>query len=256
MAKKSKDTIYEEFLADLKTLNPGIEEVLKDEKVSAKLREGVMARADYSQSKDELRAQQEQFAAEVEQARQKIEGWQKWYGETSTQVATMHEKLNQYETLYGEIEDSGDKRRAARALGISKEDVDSLLETKMNQRDLAALKFADDLTDIKLDYMTRFKEKLDTQEVFKIAGERGTDLNTAYNLHIAERIEEVRNKDFEERIKKERAEAVSEYASQHNLPVVPNTSDMVHVLDAKDVPNTPRERTAAALAAFNTRRNQ
>jgi len=252
MAKKN-DAAYESFLADLKALNPQIEEILKDDKVSTKIREGVLARADYSSHMDTLRAEREAFASEVQEARQKISGWQNWYGQATEEVANVQSRLQQYESLYGPIE-SADKREAAKVMGISKEEMDRALEDRMNQRDIAALKFADDLTDIKMDYRDRFKDKLDTTAVFKLAGERGVDLNTAYNLHIADRLEEVRNKDVEERIKQAREEAVSEYASKHNLPVVPSSNDIVHVLDAKDVPATQRDRVAAAVAAMNAGR--
>lgn len=250
MAKKSKDAAYEEFLADLRAVNPQIEEILKDEKVSAKLRDGVLARADYSANMDALRAEREQFASEVAEARQNIQGWQKWYGDATAEVATVQTKLQKYEQMFGPIESAADTRQAARQLGVSKEELNSALEERMNQRDLAALKFADDLTDIKLDFQSRFKDRLDTTAVFELAGKRGVDLRTAYDLHIADRVEELRSKDIEARIKQAREEAVSEYASKHNLPVAPTTSDMTHTLDVKDAPKGSHDRVAAAVAAF------
>tara|TARA_R110000868_G_scaffold255919_6_gene512592 strand:+ start:360 stop:1127 length:768 start_codon:yes stop_codon:yes gene_type:complete len=252
MAKKN-DAAYDQFLADLKAINPQFEEIVKDEKVSAKLREGVLARADYSSHMDTLRNERETFAVEVQEARQKIQGWQSWYGQATEQVASVQGKLQEYETLYGPIQ-AGEKREVARAMGISKEEMDRALEDRMNQRDIAALKFADDLTDIKMDFKDKFKEKLDTTAVFRLAGERGVDLNTAYNLHIADRLEDVRTKDVEERISRARQEAVSEYASQHNLPVTPSSNDIVHVLDAKNVSTNARDRVAAAVASMNASR--
>lgn len=253
MAKKTSDTIFKDFLADLESINPGLKEILADEKVSAKLKDGVLARADYSSKMDDFRTSQEAFATEVTEARQKIAGWQKWYGDVSTQTVTMQEKLKQYEDTYGDIE-TGDKRAAASRLGVSKEELTTLLDSRTREHDLAAIKFADDLTDIKIDYRDRFKEKLNTEAVFKLAGERQIDLNTAYNLHIAERVEEMRTKDVDERIKQARADAVAEYASKHNLPVMSNDSVMTHVLDTKDVATTPQTRVAAALAGMNASR--
>jgi len=254
MAKKH-DAAFDAFLADLKAINPQIEELVKDEKVSAKLREGVLARSDYSANMDALRAEREQFASEVAEARQNIQGWQKWYGDATTEMATMQTKLQQYESAYGAIDTAADRGAAARHLGISKDELTQALEERVNRTELAALKFADDLTDIKIDYRDRFKEKLDTAAVYKLAGERGIDLHTAYNLHIAERVEEQRGKDVEERIKQARQEAVAEYASKHNLPVVPSTSDMVHSLDVPDAPKTQRDRLAAAIQSFNASRH-
>lgn len=256
MAKKDKDAIFKEYLAELEAINPAIKDILADEKVSTKLREGVLARADYSSSMDTLRAERESFAAEVAEARTRIDGWQKWYGEASKQVATTQEQLEAYKEAYGDL-DAGEKRRIAQNAGYTKEEFEKRLQDEINKRDVANLKFADDLTDVKIDFMSRFKEPLDTEEVFKIAGERGVDLKTAYNQHIAERVEDQRNKEFEARIKQEREDAVKEYASKHNLPVLDNRSDVVpHVLDSKDAPKTSHDRVAAALAGLASMRRQ
>lgn len=253
MAKKNSDTLFKDYLAELSEINPALKDILSDEKVSAKLKEGVLARADYSAKMDEFRTSMESertaFAQEVTEARTKIAGWQKWYGDTTQQVAGIQERLKQYEDTYGDI-DPGERRQVAKALGVTKEELNTALESRMNERDLAALKFADDLTDVKLDYDRRFKEPLDTQAVFKIAGERQTDLKTAYNLMIAPRVEEIRTKDLDERIKRERKEAVEEFASQHKLPTVDTRSDLTHTLDIKDAPKTQHDRVAAAIAGL------
>lgn len=252
MAKKNSDTIFKDYLAELEAINPGLKDILADERVSAKLKEGVLARSDYSAQMDSLRTERESFATEVAEARQKIAGWQSWYGTASTEVAGLKDKLTKYEDTYGELE-AGNAKAAAR-MGVSKEELNTLLESRTREHDLAAIKFADHLTDIKIDFRDRFKEKLDTEAVFKLAGEKQVDLTTAYNLHIADRVEEMRTKDVDERIKQARADAVSEYASKHNLPVMSNDSVMTHVLDSKDVATTPQSRVAAALAGMNASR--
>lgn len=248
MSKKN-DAAYDSFLADLKAINPQIEEILKDEKVSAKLKEGVLARADYSRNMDEFREAQTAFAAEVQEARQKIQGWQNWYGETSKQVAGIQGKLKAYQDAYGELDDT-DRRRIAKEQGMTPEQFETRLQDEINRRDIANLKFADDLTDIKIDYKDRFKEKLDTTAVFELAGKRGTDLITAYNDYIADRVREADDQALKARIKQEREDAVKEYASQHNLPIVDTRSDVTHTLDFKDAPKNQHDRVAAALAGL------
>lgn len=253
MAKRDKDAAFKEFLADLQSINPAFEDLLKDEKVSAKLKEGVLARSDYSSQMDSLRAERENFANEVAEARQKIEGWQKWYGDTSREVASTHDKLKQYEELYGALEADGNNRRAATRMGVSKDELETMLAERERQRDIAALKIADDLSDIKIDFDRRFKETLDTTDVYRIAGERQVDLKTAYNIHIADRVKEQETEALKVQIKREREEAVAEYAAAHKLPVLDNRTDMTHVLDVKDTPNTPQGRVAAALVNFGKR---
>ena len=251
MAKKDKDTIFNEFLADLKSVNPQIEEILKDEKVSAKLKEGVLARAEFSSQMDALSTERRQFESEVAEARQKIERWQDWYGKTSQEVATIQDELKRYRDEYGELTHEG--RRAAKAQGLTAEEFDKKLQDEINKRDLANLKFADDLTDIKIDYRERFKEKLDTGAVFKIAGEKNLPLDAAYNIFIADKVEEQRKVAYAEEIKRNREEAVAEYAAKHNLPVIDSNPAHVHVLDMKDVPTDSSSRVSAAVAAFMNR---
>ena len=253
MAKKDKDTIFKEYLAELEAINPAIKDILADDKVSAKLKDGVLARADYSASMDSLKNEREAFAAEITEARTKIKGWQDWYGQTSTEVANVQNELKAYKEAYGDLE-PGDQRRIAREAGLTPEEFEKRLNAKINEHDVYSLKIVDDLTDIKIDFRDRFKEKLDTQAVYKIAGERGVDLNTAYNLHIADRVEDQRKAQWDTELKKAREDAVQEYASKHNLPVVPTNSDLVHVLDTKDAPRTSNERVAAAIAGMNASR--
>lgn len=246
MGKKDKDAAYDAFLADLKAIAPGIEEIVKDEKVSAKLREGVLARAEFSAQMDALKAEREEFAGTVAEATRRIAGWQKWYGDVSAEQAAIQDKLRSYVETYGELDDAG-QRRVAQNAGMTKEEFEKRLQDEIQRRDIANLKFADDLTDIKIDYRDRFKERLDTTEVFKIAGERGLSLDLAYKEYIADRIEKQRTQEVEDRVKREREDAVREFQTQHGLPLVPTTPDVVHTLDVKDAPTTSRDRVAAAL---------
>jgi len=252
MARKSKDTLYNEFLAELKAINPAIEEIVKDEKVSSKLRESVLARADYSQSMDELKAQEEQFKLEVQEARTKIAGWQKWYGDTSKQVADIQNELEQYKSEYGELTE-GEKRKVAAEAGFTKAEFELRLNEEINKRDVAALKFVDDLTDLKIEHRSKFNEKLDTAAVYEIAGKQQLPLNLAYKEYIADKEAELRKKDYDTAIAAAKAEGAREALSQHKLPQVSNNPDYVHVLDATDVPKTDRGRVEAALSDFLSR---
>lgn len=249
MARKSKDTIYSEFLAELKAINPAIEEIVKDEKVSAKLRESVLARADYSQSMDDLKVQQDTFAAEVAAARDKIAGWQKWYGDTSKQFADVQKQLEVYKEEYGELDDAS-KRQVAREAGFTKDEFEKRLNEEINKRDVAALKFVDDLTDLKIEHRQKFNEKLDTAAVYEIAGKQQLPLNLAYKEYIADKEADLRKKDYDAAIAAAKAEGAREALSHHKLPQVNNNPDYVHVLDATDVAKTDRGRVEAALADF------
>lgn len=251
MAKKN-DKAFDDFLADLKTINPKIEELISDESVKTKLREGVLARAEFSSQMDSLRAEREAFTNEVTEARQKIDGWQRWYGETTQEYATTVDKLKKYQDEFGDLTD-GQQRREAAKVGMTPEEFQKAMNEQLQQHDVASLKFMDDLTEIKISHRENFKEKLDTSKVYEIAGAKGLPLDAAYNEYIADRVEEKRNKDFEERLRVAKEEGAREALSARGLPVVSNNSDLTHVLDIKDAPRSSTDRVAAAVAAFNNK---
>lgn len=249
MAKKDKDTIYQEFLADLKALNPEIEKVL-DEKVTSKLKESVLARADYSASMDALKKEREDLQTYLAAEKQKIDGWQTWYGNATTEFAQMAKEVQAYRDEFGEL-NTADKRRAAAQAGLTPEQFEQKLNEELQRRETAYMKFMDDLSDLKMEHRERFKERLDTSAVYKIAGEKSLPLDVAYDIYIADRVEADRKTAYEADMKKAREEGAREALAKHNLPVVPSTSDIrVHTLDAKDVPTTSRERVSAAVSAF------
>lgn len=253
MAKKS-DVAYEKFLADLKAINPKIEEILTDEKTSTLLRDGVLAKSEFSSQMDTLRAEREKFEGEVIEAKERIAGWQKWYGDTSQVVAATQDELKKYKEAYGDLSED-EKARAARQVGLSAAEFDKRFSEKAQERDVAAMKFADMLTDLKMEHRDRFKEKLDTEELYKIAGERQLPLDVAYSVYTADKVEAQLKEQHKMDIEKAKEEAVRDFQSKHNLPVLNSNSDLtsMHVLDVQNAPKTSADRVAAAVARFNAR---
>lgn len=248
MAKKN-DAAYEAFLADLKAINPQIEEIVKDEKVAAKLREATLARSEFSQSMDALKAERTSFESEVAEAKQKIAGWQDWYGRTTQEVAGIQGELQKYRDTYGDLTPA-EQGRAAKEAGMTKAELESYLQTTLQNRDVANLKFATDLVEVSRDFDKKFREELPTEELYKLAGEQGVSLKAAYKLFIADRVETQRKTEFDEAIKKAKIEGAAEFASSHNLPQMTNHSDMVHSLDVQGVSNVASDRVKAAVAGF------
>jgi hypothetical protein len=250
MAKKDNDAIYDAFLADLKKINPKVEEIL-DDATNAKLKESVLNRSEMSRQMDALAAERAEVAAFVEQEKTKVQGWQDWYGGVTQDISNMQTELKSYKDAYGQL-DSTTKRQVAESHGMTKED----FEKNLQQRDVAAIKFVDDLTDLKIDHRDRFKEKLDTGAVYKIAGEKNLPLDVAYNLYIGDRVQKLNEKQVEERIAQAKIDAVAEYATKHNLPVISSNPDYIHPIDAKQPLTNPNERINAAVADFTKRQAQ
>jgi chromosome segregation ATPase len=251
MAKK--DDVFDSFLADVLNVIPeekrsAVKEVIETDTVKSKLREGVLARSEFSQQMDALKRERDSFSAEVTEARTRIDGWKQWYGDTAREVSGIQEKLTKYQEKFGDLESTVQHRQ--QPVGITAEEFKRQFDQEVQKRDAANLKFADDLTDIKIDYKDRFKEKLPTDKVYSIAAERGLDLNTAYNLFIADRVEEDRQTKWAAELAKAKEEGAAEALSKHNLPVMNSDSSVVHVLDVKNAPSNPRDRVAAAVDAF------
>lgn len=250
MAKKN-DAAYEAFLADLKGIVPEIEGILaNNEKASSKLREGVLARSEFSSQMDALQKEREQMQQYLSSEKQKIEGWQKWYGDTTAEVARMQQELSQYVEEYGELSDAGKRREAAKQ-GYTKEEFDKRLNEEIQKLAQAHLKFTEDLTDIKIQHRDEFKERLDTDSLYKIAGEKNVPLTVAYNEMVADKRKERDEALFQEKLKQAREEGAREFASKHNLPLVPSNAD-IHVLDvpADTVGKTANDRIKAAAESF------
>lgn len=248
MAKKDNEAIYEAFLDDLKKINPKITEVL-DDATNAKLKESVLARSEMSRQMDALQVERNEVQNYLAQEKTKIEGWQNWYGDVAKRDATRENELKAYKEAYGDL-DSTSKRQIAESHGMTTEDFDKKINAQFQTRDAAAISFVDTLTDLKIDHRDRFKEKLDTTALYKIAGERNLPLDVAYNLYIGDRVKEQQSVELTERIKKEREDAVTEYATKHNLPTISSSRDYVHNLDVAKPLTDRNERISAAVNDF------
>lgn len=251
MAKKSSEEAYQDFLADLEKINPRIKEVM-DDATNAKLKESVLARSEFSRQSDALAAREKEIEGYLSAETQKIEGWQKWYGDVTKEVATVQTELKSYKEAYGEL-DSTSRRQEAEKHGMTTADFEKALNDRFQSHDVASIKFADDLTDLKIEHRDRFKEKLDTQAVFKIAGERNLPLSIAYNEYIGDRVIKLNEQQVEARIEQAKKDAVAEYATKHNLPVLDSSRDFVHAADATPAMTDPNARISAAVADFMKR---
>ena len=126
------------------------------------------------------------------------------------------------------------------------------LDQELRKRDELAIRFADVLTDLKMEHKDRFKERLDTQSLTQYAMQRGLPIDAAYRELVAPQVEKQREAELEDRIKRAREEGEREALSRHNLPMVADPTRPVHVLDARDTAKTDaRSRVTAAVADWN-----
>ena len=183
---------------------------------------------------------EQQKYAQYKQRNEYLEG--EWYPkakQTHDQALALTGKLQKYQQLYGEIDetDPAAVRKAAVATGLSKEEVSELLSTSLSSRDASTL----DLFKINNDYMNRFKKPIDL-DAFEAhvsqqrkAG-RADSLNALYKDWIAPEVEKTTNESFEARLKAAREEGARDFASRNKLPVADRPREAHLLFD-----RTPKE---------------
>lgn len=249
MARKSE---IDQFLAEISEAIPedrraAFEETLRMDGVSKAVKERVMARSDYSKQSDELARQRKEMEAYLQNENQKIRGWGEWYEQTVKEVSDAKTQLDTYKQTFGELDGTKAKPKF-----VTKEDFDAAVNAEMNRRDANAIKFADILTDLKIDHKAEFGKRLDTDALVKYATDNGLPLQAAYQAFTSEDREAKREASVNERIEAAKKEAVKEALSNHKLPFQPGPLEP-HVLDIqKDVPKTRTDRVAAAISDWNS----
>lgn len=243
---KHKDP-YDAFLAEVLDTIPedkrkDFEETLKSDKVASVVKDKVMARSDYSRSKDELDDKVKTFESEVAEARTRINGWNDWYGKVTKEQAEKDKQLRAYEETFGKLDGTSNVTKYATA-----EDVTKTLNDTMAQRDAAAIKLASQMARFTYRYGKEFGEELDQDALIDYAMKHQVPFETAYERFVAPKVEAKRTERYEADIKKAREEGAREALSQHKLPVVSSHAEP-HVLDLQDkVAKNSRDRVAAAV---------
>jgi len=254
MPNVTKDT-YDNFLQSVLAKVPEadkatVEAAFQAPAVAAELRDAVLARADYSRRQDE-------FEAEVVEARQNIADWQEWYASKVEETAKAEADLKAYRDTYGDLDEGTmDTNRGRRATHGRQDDAPASIDTETLQKTLAvrdqlAIKFADMLTDIKLDHERNFHERLDSTALMEYANSKGLPLDAAYRELIQPKVEEKRSADLAKRIDEAREEGRRAALTEHKLPISPPHREL-HVLERQaEVKKTSSERVASAVARFN-----
>lgn len=191
-------------------------DALGDETVHKAFAEGFVPTSHYHSTLDK---QKGEYEGQLKAANEKLTGYDKWYRETAqpayTQYQQAFQNLKRYEELYGPIENNADARRAATATGLTKEEVQKMLE----QRDVAYASLSKDIAYATTDYLQRFKEPLDMDALEKYAIEKNLPIRQAYKEFVNPKLEEARTTEFEAKLKAAREEGARDALSKHKLPV-------------------------------------
>ena len=249
MAIVTRDT-YQTFLDQVLAKIPedrreSVQGVFRDETVAAQLRDAVLARSDYSRTRDEV-------DREIAEARSTIKEWQDWYAQEVEQSAVRTEQLTQYKELYGDLDETDRTPKARKDDEMAKPVIDQdALNQTLAQRDQMAMQFADLLTDLKIDHRDRFGERLDTSSLMEYANKHQVSLKEAYRELVAPKEQAKAEADLAQKIAAAREEGRQAVLSEHKLPVGPPRREPHYMDIGKDAPRDQRTRVGNAVAAFN-----
>ena len=173
-------------------------------------------------------------------------------------LATERAKVSAFEQTYGALEGftpaANGTVKSPSGDVFSREDVQKLLDARdaeLAQRTVSVIK-----TGLKasIDYYNRFKEPLDVDAWETFAVENNLPPNIAYEKYIEPKLQVQREKDFAERLKKEREEAVMEYKTRNNFPIDAKPREIsplsAHLNEKQEGPKTEAEKFALFRAAL------
>lgn len=176
-------------------------------KLAEGLSEGIMLRSDYSRGQDELRTKTAEFEGTKTQ-------WTEWYKEaTETDKARQTELVDLRAKVSGGNGGNGGGGGTPPA-GLTQKQLDDALAKERS----FGVNVAKTVGKITARHLHAFNEEPDFEAIEKIAMTDNISADAAYDKWVAPRIKEKSDKDLEDRIKRERAEAVAEALSKHNLP--------------------------------------
>lgn len=252
---------YEAFLADVISAVPEdqrstVEATLKNEAVASKVRDSVLRQSDYSRKMDELQAAREGAAQELNRREGELNAqtakWETWYADANKDYESQREVLKRYRAEYGDLEGDGTMNTPAnQPAAPTMEEYEKRLAAELEERDRRAIKFADVLTDLKIEHKERFGEKLNTDELLEHVNKNGLNLEYGYKDFVSDRVAEAESAKLEEQIRQAREEGRAEARSEAQMPVQPDAS-RPHALNSLDKSTNAEDRVAAASAAWRT----
>jgi hypothetical protein len=220
MAKKNVESLrqYWQEIATKAGIDPAqaaaMDAALGDESVARAFRQAFVPVPEHHSTLDELK----------NESAAKIAEYDKWYKETAmpaynTNLAGI-ERLHQYESVYGDLEPGSVSRSDARDLGFnSKAELDKYLDERLRAQQSGFVGLAKTIPRISSDYLHRFGDVLDIDEVERIAVKEGLPPDLAYERYIAPKVEAQRQADFEAKLKEAREQGAKDAVSRYHLPV-------------------------------------
>jgi len=222
--------------------------VLKDEKAGKAFIEGFVPQSDYSRDLDKTR---DEWKGKYTEAEKKVTGYDEWYKnakatfDSTVEKATTYEaKLKKYQDTFGALDDSDGTPKLPPDLATRKD-----LEEVVSRMSGNAAKVIKEVTYAATDHLHRFGAPLDVEAFEKFMVENNMAPRDAYERFVAPKVAEKQTAEFEARVKREREEAVRDYASKHRMPVEEKPREVSPFFDRRE----PEKGTSEAQQQRHSR---
>jgi len=209
----------------------GILTALENEKFGRSVRDGVLARSDYSRAMDELTEQQSQF----EQQKQR---WTEWYEKDAKPWVTEAQKrLQAYESRFGAIEDlqqTSDPNVVKTPSGdfLRKSDIEQMLQSNNQGMAAGAAGLVKGVTTVALKHARMFNEELDLNELENfMAKNKIQDIQSGWEAMNKDRLDELKEKELDAIVNKRVEAKLREAKSKHDFPDDPRPDTKIPVFD-------------------------
>jgi hypothetical protein len=218
MARKTEDLrAYWQEIASKNGMDPkaieAMDAVLGNEAVARTFRQAFVPVPDHHSTVDSIKAEADAREARLD----------KWYNEQALPAYQTNlngiETLKQYEALYGQLEPGGTTRADANAVGMNKADLDKYLDDRFRAERAGYVGLSKSIPKMTVDYLHRFGEVLDPDEVEKISVAKGLPPDLAYQDYIAPKVEAKRAAEYEIKLKEAREAGAREALSNAHIPI-------------------------------------
>lgn len=207
--------------------------VIQDEKAGKAFLDGFVPQSDYSR---DLNKQQEEWKGKLSAAEQTAKEVRDWYSTAKPAYdAALEEgtklkgRLAKYEETFGSISDDGGAPKLPPDV-VTRKDLEELAKNQAGN----TARVMKDLVRAATDHVHRFGEPLDVDAFEKYIVDNNLSPREGYDRYISPKLEERRNNEIEARVKREREEAVRDYASRHKMPVDQAPRELSPFFDRKE----------------------
>lgn len=202
-----------------------------------------------------------EFSRGLDEAKAKVDEITRWHQEKALPAYETNKRgaalLQQYIEKYGDIATAAEAAVAAEGTGLTKAQVQELLNAALKERDSAYVGLTKTAVRSSQDYFMRFKEPLPVDELEKYALEKGLSLDAAYKEFIEPKVQAQTTAEWEQKLKAAREEGARDALSKVHTPLDgrPRDATKPHPFwDRKEVPQgtTEQDQDRSSRDAFYT----